>query len=418
MKNIGIVTEWFERGAGIVSKMYAERLTTGSNVFIFARGEGKRQPQTQLTRDLSVQWGYYDKMNPTYLNKRQFFRWVRANNIDTLIFNEQQDWNIVWALREELHEVRIGAYIDFYTQYTVPLFALYDFLVCNTKRHYSVFDWHPQCYYLPWGTSVKDFVGNRNSDRPGTHDAVVFFHSCGMNPHRKGTANAVHAFSALPREYAARLVIHTQVDLAKYLDPATLDLVRKDDRIDVIKKTVPIPGLYGLGDVYVYPTRLEGIGLTIAEALMSGLPVVLPDAPPMNEFVVDGFNGRLVKVAQNVARADGYYWPESIVDVGDLRQSLEFFLKDKSELLRMKKNAVEFAESNLDWEKRDVAGAISAAKPIRRELMSDSLERAFLKWKKGEDLETMTLLKRVAWNLIPVRVKEHVVKPKNLINFQ
>jgi glycosyltransferase involved in cell wall biosynthesis len=47
-------------------------------------------------------------------------------------------------------------------------------------------------------------------------------------------------------------------------------------------------------DVAVYPSRAEGFGLPLLESLTLGVPVVTTDAPPMNELVRDGENGRLV----------------------------------------------------------------------------------------------------------------------------
>jgi len=57
--------------------------------------------------------------------------------------------------------------------------------------------------------------------------------------------------------------------------------------------------LYYLGDVYVYPTTLDGLGLTVYEALASGLPVIATDVAPMNEIITED-NGKLVKVSSLV----------------------------------------------------------------------------------------------------------------------
>jgi len=46
-------------------------------------------------------------------------------------------------------------------------------------------------------------------------------------------------------------------------------------------------------DVYVTPTRYEGFGLTLLEAMACGAPVVSADAPVANEIVRDGENGLL-----------------------------------------------------------------------------------------------------------------------------
>jgi glycosyltransferase involved in cell wall biosynthesis len=63
------------------------------------------------------------------------------------------------------------------------------------------------------------------------------------------------------------------------------ETIHKDSRIEFIEKTIPAPGLYFRGDVFVYPTRLEGIGLCVPEALACGLPVITTENSPMNKFV-------------------------------------------------------------------------------------------------------------------------------------
>jgi glycosyltransferase involved in cell wall biosynthesis len=44
---------------------------------------------------------------------------------------------------------------------------------------------------------------------------------------------------------------------------------------------------YAAGDVAIQPSRWEGVGLQILEAMACGLPTVVPDASPMNEYPVD-----------------------------------------------------------------------------------------------------------------------------------
>ena len=47
-------------------------------------------------------------------------------------------------------------------------------------------------------------------------------------------------------------------------------------------------------DVSVTPSRWEGLGLPLYEAMAFGMPVITNDDPPMNEVVDDGVNGILV----------------------------------------------------------------------------------------------------------------------------
>lgn len=44
---------------------------------------------------------------------------------------------------------------------------------------------------------------------------------------------------------------------------------------------------YAIGQVAIQPSRWEGIGLQILEAMACGLPTIVPNAPPMNEYPAD-----------------------------------------------------------------------------------------------------------------------------------
>jgi glycosyltransferase involved in cell wall biosynthesis len=44
---------------------------------------------------------------------------------------------------------------------------------------------------------------------------------------------------------------------------------------------------YALGDISIQPSRWEGVGLQILESMSCGLPTLVPDAPPMNEYQKD-----------------------------------------------------------------------------------------------------------------------------------
>src|SRR5690606_25422607 len=48
------------------------------------------------------------------------------------------------------------------------------------------------------------------------------------------------------------------------------------------------PSLYRLADVFVFPSRYEGFGLPVLEAMASGTPVVANQIPVMEEIVGDG----------------------------------------------------------------------------------------------------------------------------------
>ncbi|NPV00498.1 MAG: glycosyltransferase family 4 protein [Brevinematales bacterium] len=345
--NIGIVTTWFERGAAYVSRQYMDSLAREHQVFIYARaGEAYAKGDPVWDRDY-VTWGR--RLNipiSTVMDKKDFQRWISANRIDAVLFNEQQWWRpVLWASEAG---ALTGAYVDYYTEETIPLFAAYDFLLCNTRRHYSAFDWHPQAMYIPWGADLELFAPR--SLEPVEPGRTVFFHSAGMNPERKGTDLVIRAFDQVKGD--SKLVIHSQRELKKFF-PKLKDLIaglEKQGRLVCHEETVTAPGLYHLGDVYVYPSRLEGIGLTMAEALACGLPLVTVDFPPMNEFVEPPVS-RTVKIARTFARADGYYWPQCIADLGNLTDAMNYYAARPESIGKLKKAARKYAEKNLDWMK-------------------------------------------------------------------
>lgn len=345
--NIGIVTTWLERGAAYVSKLYSEVLEKEHQVFIYVRAGDYYAKGASNWNGRNVTWGEKAKLpisTPIELN--DFQRWIKQNKLEIVFFNEQNWWEPV--LFSNNIGIKTGAYVDYYTEQTIPLFNCYDFLICNTKRHYSVFDRHAQCYYIPWGTNLSLFIPK--SFQPVEEEAVTFFHSAGMNPERKGTDSVIRAFARL-QSSKTRLVLHSQLNLITFF-PHLASLItdlESQGRICYYEQTVPAPGLYHLGDVYVYPSRLDGIGLTVPEALACGLPVITSASPPMSEFIDETNNGKLVKVSRLFSRSDGYYWPKCLIDENSLVEKMNFYVENLAELETYKKAARTYAERTLDW---------------------------------------------------------------------
>jgi 1,2-diacylglycerol 3-alpha-glucosyltransferase len=343
--NIGIVTTWFESGAGSVSRQYKQILEkSGNNIYVFVRG------------------GYYAIGDPIYdtpevtwsapspipivgsLNIEEFKSWIERNKLEVVFFNEQVWWPPVLVCIER--GIKCGAYVDYYTEQTTRLFDAYDFLICNTHRHYNVFKDHYQSYYVPWGTDTEIFQPHQNDlVNKGT---VTFFHSSGSDPFRKGCDLLLKSFSEVRGN--VHLVIHSQANL-KRVFPGIKRLISKlesEKKLEIITETVGAPGLYHLGDIYVYPSRLDGIGLSMAEALSCGLVLITSDNGPMNEFVEEGC-GTAVKIKQLYKRKDNYYWPICEVDIVHLTKVMQEYTDNPDQIPQLKKNARNYAREKLNW---------------------------------------------------------------------
>lgn len=339
---IGFVSTWLERGATYVTKTYISLLEEKHDIFVYARGGEVFEKGNPKFDEEYVTWGL--RLGSTNIDWKHFSNWIKRNKLDIILFNEQKE--IINVLKTKLYfpSVKIGAYIDYYTEETVSDFKIYDFLLCNTKRHYSVFEWHEGAYYIPWGTNINVF----NYDNKDLNsNEVVFFHSVGMSP-RKGTDILVKSFikSELYKNNS-KLIIHSQINIDYIIDKEQAEKYN----IEIIIKEVPAPGLYYTGDIYVYPTTLDGLGLTIYEALASGLPVITTDCAPMNE-VINEENGRLVQVDLYRSRKDGYYWPLSHVNEESLIKAMKFYVDESSKLDYFKEKARIYAKEKLNIEDR------------------------------------------------------------------
>lgn len=339
---VGIVTTWFERGAAYVTLQYARKLEAANiEVFIYARGGYDENFNNDYP--IEIDEGH-NLIVRSALNIKQYENWLKSSQISHVLFNEQFWWQPVILTKKM--EIKCLAYIDYYTKDTVPIFAIYDKLFCNTRRHYSAFEDLDNAIYLPWGTDVELYSPR---DRNINSDEVVFFHSVGWSPMRKGTDLLLKAASMIDKDF--KLILHSQIDLLNAL-PECKGLIIKlldSGRLELINKTVEAPGLYYLGDVYVYPSRLEGIGLSIAEALSCGLPAIVPDNGPMNEFIHNS-TCKTIIVKEFEVRDDNYFWPMCIIDIEDLALKMEYFIDKKVCLNELSRITRKHAEKNLNWE--------------------------------------------------------------------
>ena len=348
--NIGIVTTWFERGSAYVSKQFEEVLSQKYNVFIYARGGEEYAIGDPKWDKGNVTWGKKRKtpFATTTIDQKDFFRWLKNYKIEIVIFNEQSWWlPILWCNDKKIPTI---AYIDYYKNNTIPFFEAYTALICNTKKHYSAFKWHDNAFYLPWGTDTSTYKPLQDNFKLVNDKFVTFFNSAGFDPKRKGTDILIKAAYSIKEKF--KVIIHTQVDLCEAFPELENEIgaLERNGRLEIINKTVPAPGLFYKGDIYVYPSRLDGIGLTVAEAEASGLVPVVTNNSPMNEFVNKDI-GFLIEVSIFYSREDGYYWPECLPSVKSLKRIIVELCVNKEKIESLKKANYQFAKEFLDWGK-------------------------------------------------------------------
>ncbi len=338
---IGFVTIWFERGQAYVTKTLHSALSQDHDTFVFARTGIVHDHQMIETKG---PWAVPNLTTyPSYaIDHNTLVRWIIDNKIDVVILNEEYDWDLVRAVKST--GVKTVTYLDFYKDEWKPFMALYDAVLCSTLRTYSLVKDICNAYFIGWAVD-SDVYRPRGLD----DEKYTFFHNAGwlgIN-FRKMTPAVILAFDAISRELPdVSLLIHAQVGLEK-LPREAAEIVQTNRRITYHFETIPAPGLYHKGRILVFPSKLEGLGLPLLEATACGLPVIATDAPPMNEFVRDGVNGMLVRVAKRVARQDNVAFPETIVDVNDLAEKMAVLAADPERVRRMAQASREIAENVL-----------------------------------------------------------------------
>ena len=116
--------------------------------------------------------------------------------------------------------------------------------------------------------------------------------------------------------------------------------LKNDSRVTIIKENMSraeyIKFLKGF-DLNLAPSKYEGFGLTLLEAMYMRIPTITTDASPMNEIIVDNFSGRCVKAFRIGQRRS-----QPIYDVyPDLfLQAFVEIVKNPDKLMKMKDNCV------------------------------------------------------------------------------
>ncbi len=121
---------------------------------------------------------------------------------------------------------------------------------------------------------------------------------------RKGVFYLAEAFSALVRNSCnVTLTVAGCHTPEKQVKESFAPEAR--DRVSVVAR-VPredMPALYAGHDIFVFPSLMEGMPLTLLEAMATAMPVVVTEIPGMVELVEDGFNGLLVQTTDSAGLA-------------------------------------------------------------------------------------------------------------------
>ena len=281
----------------------------------------------------------------------EFLNTLQDQKIDLVLFNEEYDWDLIRAVGKA--GFGVTTYLDYlHKSWDRSLLISYDLILCSTKRSYLLM---PEINrsYIGWGIFEDTVI-----QHPPEHRPYLFFENAGwlgIND-RKGLGTLLECYQQLLKKKPAlsgSLLVHTQVEIDAEKNPTLLQ------GVDIMSGSMNQPGLYHMAQVYCYPAILDGLGLSLLEAIASGCAVICPDAPPWNEFVEHERNGLLVPITHERQREDGIAFPEVFVDKNAWVGAMERLAMDSGLRRKLAAGSLDIWKERLGW--ADFMGRIAGA---------------------------------------------------------
>jgi glycosyltransferase involved in cell wall biosynthesis len=252
-----------------------------------------------------------------YGNEDLLFTIIDREKPDAIMhFTDPRFWGWLYAVERQLRSRMPLTYLNIwddipYPMYNRPYYESCDLIMSISKQTYNINKWvlgeknictvndvspdgRTVLHYVPHGINSNVFkpisdadplVVKRKKDIFGNkkYDYVIFYNS--RNVQRKRTSNIMLAYKVfcdnLPKEEAARccLMLHTEIR-----QDAGTDLIAVKEAFcpdyDVVFSPNKISPedmclLYNISDVTINLSSNEGFGLSTAESLMCGTPIIV-----------------------------------------------------------------------------------------------------------------------------------------------
>ena len=366
--NIGIVSYWFNRGQATVGRyirsIFDEK---GHNTFVLARPTKEKFVKSNFISENDV-W-IQNRVTPGsnfIIPIKEYKSWVNRNNIKIIFFDQNYQFKEIAQLKE-MGVKTIGRFVwesfgcshiqDAKTAFNI----IYSLTKCEQERYHNFGIDSP---YLRWGIHPELIKYRENTKQKYN----TFFYPAGYLSPRKSTGAVVEAFSR-SKSSDIRLIIKSQKKInttnlvvpikreetqqknISENDPILLNRLKllNDSRISVIEEDLSTNEYFSLFSschVCLAPSRWEGLGLHLFEAIGFGLPIITNNNSPMNEVVTDQDNGYLVKSTPIGPTRSGIEAFEP--DVEDLSRAISY-LSNHTNIEALKRNTLEM-NTRFHWQ--------------------------------------------------------------------
>jgi glycosyltransferase involved in cell wall biosynthesis len=158
----------------------------------------------------------------------------------------------------------------------------------------------PRHFCIPYFCNLDPFLAAPRRIRDDGHVVFLF---CGQMIARKGVDTLLAAFQRLGTG-ARLLLVGSEADLPQFLAPLPADV---RERIVYAGFQAPdeLPRFFSQADVFVLPSRYDGWGVVVNQALGAGLPIVCSDMVGAGrDLVEEEVNGLHFPVGDSAALAE------------------------------------------------------------------------------------------------------------------
>jgi len=243
------------------------------------------------------------------------FAWLlltRYRNVDVIHVHIVDNMALVVALLRRFTDARLvakisgatelaGGFLDptrkgsRFVQARIALFRRFDYVQVISRQTYqalldSGFSSN-QLAQIPNGVDLARFLGERNPMDTRRHYQAVY---AGRLAHVKGVDVLLRAWATIVAKRTARLII-----LGDGPDAEALQALAKtlgiSQHVEFVGDCDNVAAYLGTADIYVQPSRDEGLPNAVLEAMAAGLPVVASDVGGNRDLVEDGVTGILVR---------------------------------------------------------------------------------------------------------------------------
>ena len=313
---IGVSTWWFNRGQGTVGRHLRSALDTlGHETYVLARPSPPRFVRPQYVDSGGVWAQPRITVGSSHkLRGHELVEWATLHGLDAVFFFQKYDFEAVQMLRESGVKT-LGCFMweAFARPDVEPANRAYDLVYSlNRCSHERYLAWGLNSFLLGWGCHPEL---HRHPWNPTADDRVTFLFPGGYLSERKPVRAVLQAF--LRADIAdARLLIKAQVRKPALPGEA-------DPRVEVCSDDLDLDEylrLLSSSHALIGPSRWEGLGYHLYEALGCGIPTIVNDAPPLNE-VLDGAARMVRAVDANFKTRAGIRTYEP--DVRELAEAIE-----------------------------------------------------------------------------------------------